>query len=45
MNVQNTEARNVFTERSEHGPLRPVCVCSYTETDTLPYVFSVGTQA
>ena len=24
MNVQNTEARNVFTERSEHGPLRPV---------------------
>ena len=24
VNVQNTEARNVFTERSEHGPLRPV---------------------
>ena len=24
MYVQNTEARNVFTERSEHGPLRPV---------------------
>ena len=22
-----------------------VCVCSYTETDTLPRVFSVGTQA
>ena len=22
-----------------------VCVCSYTETDTLPHVFSVGTQA
>ena len=24
VNVQNTEARNVFTERSEHGPLRLV---------------------
>ena len=24
MNVQNTEARNVFNERSEHRPLRPV---------------------
>ena len=41
---------HLVTRTTVRGELAPpthnrVCVCSYTETDTLLHVFSVGTQA